>query len=112
MTLLADFLYKMNILQIVVTWVLHWIGKFFVIGIFLISSTALLNETLAQIDIQLFNDDHWLLILSSLVYNNQAWAPATAVLATTVAMGHFRTLELNIEKEKRERDIGDNKRSS
>lgn len=108
MSLLVDIPYKLNIFLTLATWVAHWLGKFLVIAIFLIAILALINEACLSFGITILSEDNWLFILSNLVYNERAWAPATAVVATTVAMGHFRTLEVNIEKENRERDSSKN----
>ncbi|PHX03577.1 hypothetical protein VSPL_49870 [Vibrio splendidus] len=104
MSLLIDIPYKLNIILSLATWVAHWLGKLLVIAIFLIASSALINEMCLSFGVRILSENHWSFILSNLVYNERAWAPATVVVATTVAMGHFRTLEVNIEKENRERD--------
>ncbi|MEZ9672840.1 hypothetical protein BCU33_019295 [Vibrio lentus] len=104
MSLLTSIPFKLNLLLTLATWVAHWLGKFLVIAIFLIASSALINEICLSFGLKVLSEKHWLFVLSNLVYNEKAWAPATAVVATTVAMGHFRTLEVNIDKENRERD--------
>jgi len=46
----------------------------------------------------LFREGSWVLLITSLFADQTAWGAATAIVATTVALGHFRTLDLNLEK--------------
>ncbi|WKD48965.1 hypothetical protein [Microbulbifer spongiae] len=97
-----DFIYStirnLNILQTILIWFGHWIGRFFVVSIFLSALAAIVYQVVyAVVGIQIFSDESWPLKLIGLFDKKAAWIPATAIVATTVAMGHFRTLDLNLD---------------
>jgi len=89
----------------------HWLGRFFVAAIFICAVTAVAFELSVLFEAPLFQESHWAYKVISLFGSQKAWVAATAIVATTVAMGHFRNLDLNIEKaevENKERNSKDN----
>jgi len=100
----------LNILQVAAIWAAHWIGRFIVIAVFVFSIFAISYNLSVIFEFPLVSDDHWSIKVISLFNDPKSWIATTAVVATTVAMGHFRTLDLNIDKAKLEsEDRIDNK---
>ncbi len=100
----------LNILQVAAIWAAHWIGRFIVIAVFVFSIFAISYNLSVIFEFPLVSDDHWSIKVISLFIDPKSWIATTAVVATTVAMGHFRTLDLNIDKAKLEsEDRIDNK---
>ena len=75
------------------------IGKLFVVAIFLISVVAFLNEMLITFDILYINEFGFLSELLTVVSkDSNVWVASSAILAATVAFGHFKTLDIKVQE--------------
>jgi len=88
----------LHIIQEVSVWIGHWVGRFLVILIFITAVVSASNEVALAVGLSLIVENHLLLKITPLFSKPSAWVSATAIIATTVAMGHFRTLDLNLDK--------------
>lgn len=102
----------LHIAQEIGIWVGHWLGRFFVAAIFICAVTAVAFELSVLFDTPLFQESHWAYKVIGLFGSQKAWVAATAIVATTVAMGHFRNLDLAIEKAKVENEDRDSKKNA
>jgi hypothetical protein len=82
---------------------LHWIGRVFVVVIFLGAAIVLIDNIAVVLEIDLLNHDNVLFKLTRLFENRITWVASTAIVATTVALGHFRTIDFNYEKHRQEK---------
>lgn len=93
-----DLIKALHTTQEVSIWIGHWIGRFLVVLIFIAAVVSASNEVALAVGLNVIPENHMLLKIISLFSKPSAWVAATAIIATTVAMGHFRTLDLNLEK--------------
>lgn len=98
LNLFLDAVKGLHTLQGVLVWIGHWLGRFLVVAIFLLAVIAVSQEVTVILGLSIFSEDHVVLKLVALFSKQSAWIAATAIVATTVAMGHFRTLDINLEK--------------
>jgi len=82
--------------------VLHWVGRFFVVLIFIGASVTLIDNISIVLDIRLLNPEGTVFKLTTLFENKVTWVAATAIMAATVALGHFKTLDFNYQKHEEE----------
>jgi|SRR5690554_4215105 len=94
----------LHVTQEIGIWIGHWLGRFLVAAIFLSAITAIAFKLSVAFGAPIFTESHWLHKVISLFGDQGSWVAATAIVATTVAMGHFRNLDINIEKSKVESD--------
>ena len=81
----------------------HWIGRVFVVIIFLGATITLLDNIAVVLDIKLLNHSGVIFKLTRLFENRITWVASTAIVATTVALGHFKTIDFNYEKHRQEK---------
>ena len=83
----------------VLVFLLYKIGKIMVVAMFLISLTALVNNICISYGVELLKLNSDLYPLIAIVSkDSDAWIASTAVLAATIAFGHFQNLDINIKK--------------
>jgi len=102
--LIFKVIHILHVSQEIAIWIGHWIGRFLVTAIFLAAVTAIAFELSKSFGSPLFEPSHWMYKVISLFGDQNSWVAATAIVATTVAMGHFRTLDINIEKAQAENE--------
>lgn len=80
----------------------HWIGRILVVLIFLGASITLTDSVLLIFDFEFLDHEGLLFKLTRLLEDKITWVASTAVVATTVALGHFKTIDFNYDKHKQE----------
>lgn len=85
------------------TWVcsssiMYYLGMFSILGLFLIGLFMFLYTLLLQFGIQYSEFEPIYKVLVIVAENKAAWAGATIVIATTVAVGHMWNLRINSAK--------------
>lgn len=77
----------------------HFVGRLCVVGIFLVAVIALSNEVGIVFGHEFISKASNIVKVISLIEEKKlSWIAATAIIAATVALGHFRTLDLAIDK--------------
>lgn len=87
----------------VVVHVLHWVGRVFVSTIFLGAAITLMDNIAIILEMELLNHSGVIFKLTRLFDNRITWVASTAIVATTVALGHFKTIDFNYEKHRQEK---------
>jgi len=77
---------------------MHWFGRVLVLLIFMAASLVLLDNIFAVFDMNLLEPQGAVFKLTRLFDDRITWVASTAVVATTVALGHFKGLDLNYRK--------------
>lgn len=95
---ITDLVRTVNVILALTVFVGHWIGRVFVILIFLAAIAAIGRKVSIIFGHDLFGMSERVMQIVGLFADQSAWVAATAIVATTVALGHFRTLDLNLEK--------------
>lgn len=81
---------------------LHWLGRVFVIVIFIGAGLTLTNNIAIIFNLGFLEQGSLTFKLTRLFEDKITWVASTAIVATTVALGHFRTLDLSYEKHRQE----------
>jgi len=76
--------------------VCHVIGKVLVVCLFIFSSSTIINLVLASYGYPIFFS--FVVPFGSVYDDKLPWAATSMLLASTVAIGHMRNLEINEEK--------------
>lgn len=71
----------------------HWVGRCFVVLIFIGSAISLINNISIALEINFLDPAGNIFKLTKLFEIQSTWAAATAVVGTTVALGHFRNAD-------------------
>ena len=97
--MLFDFAEWLKLVTRVCVVLSHFLGRMCVVAIFVISVIALTNEISIVFGYEIFSKSDQIAKIISLIEEKKLpWIAATAIIAATVALGHFRTLDLAIEK--------------
>ncbi len=81
---------------------LHWVGRVLVIFIFIAATITLADNIAVVLEAEILNHNNVIYKLTKLFENKVTWVASTAVVATTVALGHFKTIDFNYEKHRQE----------
>ena len=80
----------------------HWLGRFFVVMIFVGAAITLSDNIAAIFDLRFLRSSGVVFEMTRLFEDKITWVASTAIVATTVALGHFKTLDLNYQKHREE----------
>ena len=80
----------------------HWLGRFFIVVIFFGAAITLSDNMAAIFDLRFLEPGGTVFEMTRLFEDKVTWVASTAIVATTVALGHFKTLDLNYEKHREE----------
>ena len=80
----------------------HWLGRFFVVMIFVGAAITLSDNIAAIFDLRFLGSSGVVFEMTRLFEDKITWVASTAIVATTVALGHFKTLDLNYQKHREE----------
>lgn len=80
----------------------HWLGRFFVVVIFVGAAITLSDNMAAIFDLRFLEPSGAVFEMTRLFEDKITWVASTAIVASTVALGHFKTLDLNYEKHREE----------
>jgi hypothetical protein len=83
--------------------ILHWVGRVLVMMIFFGAAIILIDNIAVVLEIEFLNHENVVFKLTRLFENKITWVASTAIVATTVALGHFRTIDFNYEKHRQEK---------
>ena len=78
--------------------IMYYLGMFSILGLLVIGAFLFGYTLLLELGISFTEASPYYLILSNVAKNKTAWAGATAVIATTVAIGHMWNLRINSTK--------------
>ncbi|GHC21458.1 hypothetical protein [Aidingimonas halophila] len=80
----------------------HWLGRFFVVVIFVGAAITLSDNMAAIFGLRFLEKSGAVFEMTRLFADRVTWVASTAIVATTVALGHFKTLDLNYKKHREE----------
>lgn len=78
--------------------IMYYLGMFSILALLIIGAFLFGYTLLLELGISIEELSPYYLILSNVAKNKTAWAGATAVIATTVAIGHMWNLRINSTK--------------
>lgn len=81
---------------------LHWVGRVLVIFIFIGATITLADNVAVILEVEILDHRGIIYKLTRLFENRVNWVASTAIVATTVALGHFKTIDFNYEKHRQE----------
>jgi len=94
--LIGDILEGVRRTWLVIFALSHFVGKVLIVGIFIFSSSTVINLFLATVG---YPDFISFVKPFGIIYGDKLpWAATSMLLASTVAIGHMRNLEINEEK--------------
>ncbi len=78
---------------------MHAIGKYLIVGAFLVAALILTNNIFSIYGVELIGVNSEIKPLIEYFKSKESWVPVTALLATIVAFGHFRNLKHTLTKD-------------